>query len=435
VIGGCVWIVLTTAALLLRQQGVPAWDTIWAEDGRLFLPDALREPIGALNQPYTGYLHLAPRIVAAAAAAFPLEHAAWALALIPALVVAALSLYVFQASGAILRSLPARVAVASSMVLLPAAGYETANNATNLRWYLLYAGFWSLVRTRRNGKQAGLDAGVAGMCALSDPFTVVLAPLAWCNLRGGGRNERLVWAVAGGALLVQLSVVFYEFVIAGGPPLRTGEFGWANALGLLGMRVGMTFVLGDRLVQALWPLLGWWSGWIGLTLIIVMAVYAASRKSLANRRLTLYVLALSCALFFVSIALRGTETISPDGNELVAVGLRWTVAPILFLIAGAVMLLDEPDPRVARIVWKTVTVVAGALLILVFASNYLVWSVRSLGPSWSAELERARGRCLSGRTSVTIPIAPIRPEGAWEIRLQCERLGPASGRAGPEWPQ
>jgi hypothetical protein len=413
------WIALAALTILVRQQGVPAWDTVWAEDGSLFLRDALRDPLGAVLHPYTGYIHLAPRIVAAVSAALPLDLAALSLAVGSALVVAVLSLYVFWASRGVITSLPARAVVAGSMILLPAAGYESANNATNLRWYLLYACFWSLIRESRTTWQAGADATVAAVAALSDPFTVLLVPLAWWSLRDRGRLDRTVWAAFGGALVVQLSVVLHEFVIADGPPLQNGEFVWAQALGLLGMRVATTFAMGDRAVQMLWPFLGWWMGWLGLALLAMTTLYAVSRTSTRNRGMVLYTIGLACAVFLVSLFLRGTEMISPDGDVLVAVGLRWTVTPILFLTAAWVMLLDEPDTRVRRTTWRRLVIGIGGLLVVVWVWNFPVWSFRSMGPSWTEELRLARGRCFSGGPVATVPISPIRPEGLWKVRLPC----------------
>jgi hypothetical protein len=78
---------IAVALLLARQVAIAAWDTIWAEDGAIFLSDALTAPGGSLFEVYGGYVHPVPRIVAAVASWLPLEHAALVFALAWALVV------------------------------------------------------------------------------------------------------------------------------------------------------------------------------------------------------------------------------------------------------------------------------------------------------------------------------------------------------------
>jgi hypothetical protein len=187
--------------------------------------------------------------------------------------------------------------------------------------------------------------------------------------------------------------------------------------------VGATFLLGDRLVQGLWPLTGWWSGVMALILLAGIALYAAFRPPMRNRLPVLYAMACSGVLFFALLFLRGTERITPEGDVLVTVGLRWTVAPILLLIAAAVMLLDDPDRRVRPTLWRGLRTVAAAVLVLLFISNYLVVNPRSRGPSWGRQLDLAQGRCeAQGTTRIRVPIAPDRPPGFWGMRLRCDRL-------------
>jgi len=53
-------------AQLLRTPGVPAWNSLSAEDGGIFYTDALNDPlVTTVGRAYEGYLHVVPRLLAA----------------------------------------------------------------------------------------------------------------------------------------------------------------------------------------------------------------------------------------------------------------------------------------------------------------------------------------------------------------------------------
>jgi hypothetical protein len=128
-VAGAAWTVVATALLLLRQLGAPALDTLWAEDGLIFLSDALAGGLrGTIAKPYAGYMHLLPRLVAWLASLAPLGWASAIVSGLPALLVALSSLFVFHASRAALEDEGKRAILAASIVLLPASHYEVLNN-------------------------------------------------------------------------------------------------------------------------------------------------------------------------------------------------------------------------------------------------------------------------------------------------------------------
>ena len=70
---------------LLRQPGVPATQTIWAEDGVTFYAQALSKPFArSLLTAYNGYDQLLPRLVARVARATPVADVALVVALLGA---------------------------------------------------------------------------------------------------------------------------------------------------------------------------------------------------------------------------------------------------------------------------------------------------------------------------------------------------------------
>ena len=107
--------------LLERQIGVPAWNSIWAEDHEIFLPGALLHPWSSLFQPYDGYLELLPRLIAEGVARLPLSDAAVAFALAGATIASCCAVFVFHACSGHVRTPALRVLLAVSVLLLPTA--------------------------------------------------------------------------------------------------------------------------------------------------------------------------------------------------------------------------------------------------------------------------------------------------------------------------
>jgi hypothetical protein len=247
-------VALLAGLLLARQAVVSAWDTIWAEDGFAFLSDALSgDALGAVVEPHGGYIHPLPRAAAAVAAVLPLELAAVVLSAAWALVLALLAAFVYAASGEILRSRALRVALAALTALLPAAGSELLGNTANLHFYLVYACFWAFVWRKTTTLALTARATVVAVTALSDPLTLLFAPLAlWNAVSRRGRRELVVPA----SLLAGLAVQLGATTLAGESPERLTRFDATDLPLLFALRVTGSLLVGDRFLDDAWLSLG-----------------------------------------------------------------------------------------------------------------------------------------------------------------------------------
>ncbi|HUC13050.1 MAG TPA: hypothetical protein VMS00_01230, partial [Acidimicrobiales bacterium] len=134
------------AAALLRQSGLPATSTIWAEDGRIFYAQALRMSFWqTLVTPHDGYGQLFPRVVVQVARLATAGQAAEIMAIAGAFSLAAIACLVFHMARAHIASPALRSLLAASMVLLPVAGAELLDNVVNVPWWLFFASFWALL--------------------------------------------------------------------------------------------------------------------------------------------------------------------------------------------------------------------------------------------------------------------------------------------------
>jgi hypothetical protein len=414
---GSVWVGLATAVLLVRQAGAPAVDTMWAEDGEVFLSGALRRgALAPLFSPYAGYVNAVPRLAGGLVSVFPLGLAATLFAAGSAAVVGCLSLYVYGASRGLLTSRWARVLLAAMVVLLPALAWESMNNATNLQWSFILPCFLALSVVPTSRTETLAAVGVALLAALTAPTTLLLVPMAAVRL--ARRTSRRASLVAG-AFLAGAIVQAGAALVADFDPFRapTEPF---DIPGLYGFRVVGSLLAGEWVLPSAWRSAGLSFGY-GM-LVVAAGFVALGMLRRPDRRLPIAVAAGSSVAFYgFPVLVRGTSLVTPVGDNIdLAVGSKWVVAPVL-LLALALFMSFEPRGRAAGGWPRSSAVVALALVLAIGVAlviGFRVENGRSSGPRWSAEVAAAEARCRGGASNVSIPIAPP----GWEVGAPCGQL-------------
>jgi hypothetical protein len=166
--------------LLIRGWSRVAHPTLWAEDGQVFLTDGYDHPVTALWEPYRGYLHLVPRLIAALASRLPLTWLPTVYTL--AAVATAVAIACLVLSDRMRRLLPRPwqppLALAV-LVLLPAAD-EPFGNLANL---IFHAGLalllLSLCDDPRSTPGRYAELAALAVLGLSGPFALPLAVTAF----------------------------------------------------------------------------------------------------------------------------------------------------------------------------------------------------------------------------------------------------------------
>jgi hypothetical protein len=414
-------VVLLSAAVILRRQvaAYRLYDVLWAEDGRIFLMQALESGgFDVLLEPYNGYLSIVPRLIGALAAVAPLEYAALIMAGASALIVGMVTLFVFQTSAALYDSLGSRIALAASVVLLPLGG-EILANAANLHWYLMLAAFFALAF--ESGRRVEIAAAVAILLAatLSDPLTAVLAPLAFFPQRKWTRG-RLIKVVAFG---IGLAAQFVSYVTSQGIDgiHATAAF---DLPGLFAVRLAGGLVLGDVLLGPAWALFGW-EIFIVASLALIGGI-ALGLRALPSRSRALGLMAIASAIsyFLLPFIIRGTGELPPEVGQALSLGTgRYFVLPawLLASVAFAVFSRWRSASGFGRVALSVAIMWGVAVVLLNLAIN-----PRPVGPSWRQEIGIAVGECERGAlATVRVPIAPqAGPADAspWYVDVACNLL-------------
>ncbi len=443
---GSLFVVLATVAQLLRQPGVPSWNTVLAEDGAVFLTDALNHPLGAtLLRPYEGYLHVVPRLLAAVASAFPLRYAAALLTGGSAVVVSLLALYVWSRSRSVFCTRWARAVVVAFLLLLPTAGYETNASVNNLHWYLDFACFWDCLARTRHRREVAIAAVIVAAAALCDPLVGVFLPLV--AVRAVRRFRQLPRRST--SLLVPVALVAGLALQVGAglsdrAPRQFVPVSWLDLPGTYGFRVAGSLLVGDRYLVRLFHGYGLVFAYLCLLVAVVAVVVAVLVTRDRVRVQVLVAAGYSVLLFVVPLLLRGTS-IYLDRRRIRLDGSRYMIVPALLLVVALVLAVDRPGeharPSRPPVLRPVLILLVGVLL----AVNYSVHSVRAAGPGWGQTVAAAQQRCLRsagqpgdvgastnsrwatpvGPGQALLPVAPMvrgSRVSQWNVVVDCRRL-------------
>jgi hypothetical protein len=421
VVGAVALIVgLATALQLWRQAAISAWDTVWAEDGSVFLADALeRSFFSTLFEPHGGYLHVVPRLVAGVAAIVPLEFAAVAFDVLSALVVSLLAAFVYLASADTLAARSSRLALSTLVALLPAAGSELLSNAANLHFYLIFACFWAFMWRSDHPGALGARVAVVLATTLSDPLAVLLAPLALADALARRSRRALAVPVA---FVLGLAVQVAAALAASESPQRLTRFDPGDVIPLYALRVTGSLTVGDRFIDDLWFAFGRGFSYGVLALVAAGLLTGMALSARRTRVFAAVCVAYSALFFVVFLVGRGSGGMRPGTDEATwhLAGARFTYAPILFLAAAFLAIIDVRGRPIAGPRWLLAPRVAlGAVAVLV-AANFSFQSERSLGPTWSSELSAAREECAGGAPEAHLRVAPA--PFAFGLTVSCRRL-------------
>lgn len=327
--------------LLLRVARVPAWNCAYAEDWGVYLVYSWQHP-WHLFVPYNGYEQLVPRILGQFASMVPVQDVAAFYAVSGTVIAACCALFAYHASAGFIRFRLLRVTLAAALVLLPIAPLELVANGVNAQWYLMAAFFWAVLWRPRSRGGMTVAAILAFLTAASVPVVVAFLPLLAIRLvvlpRLREHAVTLGW-LAG--LAVQVPVIADSYVNhtqrLGGALAPPGQvvayyfhtvvlraLGWHLSWHLesIAGQNGATLIIGAFLLIVL----GWAATTLGrqVRLFIVTAVLFGFMLMVASTAITSYLVNYPPAL----------NPVSFEG------GSRYTVTPILALIAAMIIAVD-----------------------------------------------------------------------------------------------
>ena len=408
---GTSFLVVAIGLELVRQPGHRTWDTVWAEDGRVYLADVYHHPVlSTLFRGYAGYVQFVPRLVVLPARLLPVQLAAAYLAFVSAGIAALLALFVVRCTDGLVSSPWLRWLVAMLAVLTPVMLTETNANIANLGWPLLFASCWAVVSLHDGRSDTIGRATVVGLTALSNPVVAALVPFAVIVAAVRRRvAEVVVVVVLGGTLIVQFALAQFA------EPGPVGHSQISDLPTEFGVRVVGSAMFGEEWLADLWSDHGALLVLAALMTLLAYVLLAAPWRRTSTRWSLVAGGAAACGLLFaVPVWLRGTDRMRIVSGQLNGTGARYVVVPWLVLVCVLVVLVDGSGRK-----WLTSILVVHMVFLVV--SGFARENIRSDGPSWRAEVGNARTICREQTAEAEIHIT-ITPPGGWFVPTPCGRL-------------
>jgi hypothetical protein len=387
-----------TLVTLGRRPGAVTGAALWAEDGRVFLVQALERGVGAVNDSYAGYLHVVPRLIAMGASWLPFGWTPTVYALGAAVVTSACCALVLSDRMAWL--MPSWFARAGTFVLLlclPRVD-EIHATLTNSIWWCGIALLLLILcedPTRPVGRVAELVAVI--VLVLSGANGMLLAPfvvLRWWRTRSlhSGLVIAAWWASAG----VQAWVLAHaDRSLGDGLPnaFVAAHWGVERAFG--------PFVLGAPFIDEPAHLI---SGYPGLALAVIAVLgLVAAVVIITGQRPTTSILVFGVAAIGVAA---GFRTLGPSARLLPA---RYTAVPAAALLIGIV----SARPPQAVVAWAKVVLVSWIVLVRPLDYSLTPRASVDWGPVTRCVEADLVPRCVA---PLNPPVAP--GEAPWQVVIR-----------------
>jgi hypothetical protein len=417
-------LVAVGAAALLRQSGLPATSTVWAEDGRIFYAQALRMSFWqTLVTPHDGYGQLLPRIVVQLARLGAPGQAAEILAVVGAFSLGVIACLVFHMTRGHIGSPALRALLVAAMVLLPVATGELLDNVVNVPWWLFFASFWALLWRPQSATGRASAGLVCFLAAASEPLAGLFLPLSVARafaLRNVRDQAPTVGIVSG--LLYQVLVMARSSgnIVSSAGSLQglALSFSVRAGLGLVGGEKGTDWLFTHERGIAV--------GMGAVVLCSLLAVAVFFGGSLQVRLFTLAAASFCVGCYVVPVWLRGLGPTMQTAR--IEVASRYQAVPVLLLVSTLLVVADhwakaraETAPRHGSRNWRCVAAVAicACLLSPTWVVDFRDSNQRSGGPAWGTQVSRATTQCRQAPTA-TVSLA-IDPPG-WDVSLKCSDL-------------
>lgn len=416
-------IAVASAAIVYLRTPSAARGVIWAEDGRNFMVDHLVNGYGGVFEPYQGYLHVVPRLLAGVVVdLLAPEQVAHGMTVAAALVIGAVSGALVWYAAMATERIWIRALIGLVPALVPTGPLEMAGNLANLHWYFLLLGFWMFLAVPRNWVTSWIAAVAVLLMTLSEPQLLIALPLFIRNIR-----ERRTWPIASAAVIgigaqLVISAVFPRQLYTSGAKLDLSDI----VIGYLFEPFAGSFWWDTTRVARRVELTGPWLIVLGFALVAAFVVLALVAGSRVSRWLIAGHILGSACIWAAALLLNPAESFQFSFDIAVFVDnfrtWRYVGVSSMLALAGLIVAADAllSRPRMKYLGFVAVAVVSASLLVNSAAIDP-ARVPRVGGANWPAEVDRAATEC--GRAPADDVQVNTFPRH-WDVRVPCDWVAP-----------
>ena len=393
--------------------------SIWAEDGGIFINDAINGGGWAgIFSPYEGYLHIIPRLAAnLVVSSVSVDDYALAMNFASCLAVSLVALLVFYLSEQFTASKLVRLSWATIAILVAPGPLETLANFANFHWYLLWLAPWLLLRSATNRAEGIFLFIVSLLVSLTEILSLKFVPLFLYGFRNKSK-----WFARAGLLLGLICQAYTALTFP-----RSPSSGYpVNLLSILEgwfLNSSSALVYGDSAsianhIRAYGALPSVFAA-IPFFLIFVFIIWKGTS---AHRVLAIVLVAASVGTW------TATQAVNPQPcfDYAAFTGADWdrfflsrySTAPSMFLLA-LLPLAAAVTPAFS----KAASALLGGFLVLQLLFFYPTVVSRTDGPVWSEGVKAGRDACRSDSDLDAFGVQ-IAPKGwlADKVYVNCRAL-------------
>ncbi len=410
------FLALATVMQLLRLGPSSALNSLWAEDGLIFLGEAMTHDfVHAVTVTHGEYLVVLSRLIGEVGAAAPLYHAPMAMNLTAVLVVALSGLAVWFASAGHIHSPYLRALLVALLVLCPVSTIEGVASPTNVAWYTAFAVFWLLLWRPATNWGACLGALLILVTGLSTPATIFFLPIVLLRaIAIRDRRDTLIVGTYVLATAIQVRVLTHSEEHLAVPA-------WTRHIVTAFLqRVVDSSVLGLDLGGSTWADWGW-PFLIAIVAAVTAYLIVMLLRASSSRLFAAIAVGTSVAMFMASVYQRAPlgDLMAWPAGAYNTLGGRYAIIPTLLLISAAFALLDSVRPLSRGRPLVAIATAAVLLVSLVTSFDVREGATGRGGPPWDDSLRTATAQCDS-EDLAEVPVS-IAPEG-WTMVISCDRL-------------
>ncbi|MBI5771400.1 MAG: hypothetical protein HZA93_26740 [Verrucomicrobia bacterium] len=283
-------VLLCAVLLALRKPWALHTPQLWAEDGTIFLAQNDVLGLRAAVEPYMGYLHLLPRLVAWLAA--QLADPRWWPAIYNGAAFAA-SLAVIARLFSPRLALPGAPWLALSFFLGPQTG-EVLITITNAQWFTaFFLVQQALIARPTNATERAIDLSLLVLAGLTGPFVIAFWPLlAWRWWRDRHADNLVVLLLATACAAVQA-----WFVWRTGPRFEYPPFALEKFCAAVGQHLLVWPAFGTNLAIKFSPLVLALIGFLPVLALLAWALRPHERRRSRAPIVAAFVLILGASVY------------------------------------------------------------------------------------------------------------------------------------------